>query len=158
MTLFLASVALVVLVVMIAIEIALLRSRSRRKKVHVPRHARRQVLLEDRMQQALEEPRRQYGEIFSSYMIWRQGVETRMELASAGPWQQLNEFTRSLIVRHVWRALERLSKGCVVIVDEPRQEWNTAIDAAFDDHGIDPWQPKAPAASEPPLFSREPPR
>jgi hypothetical protein len=160
MTLFLASVALIVLIVMIGIEIAVLRARAKRKTVRVPKHARRQVLLEDRMQNALIAPRQQYGEIFSSYMIWKQGLETRMELTSTGPWRQLNEFTRSLVVRHIWRALERFSKGCVVIVDEPRQEWTAEVDRAFNDHGIDPWNrdAPAPAVAEAPLFSREPPR
>jgi hypothetical protein len=161
MTLFIATLVLVVLVIMIAIELAVLRARKRRKKVAVPKHARRQVLLEDRMHTALAEPTQQYGEIFSSFMIWKLGRETRMELNSTGPWRQLNEFTRSLVVRHIWRALERLSKGSVVIVDVPPQEWSAVVNESFDDHGIDPWaevvaKPQRPPEPEPPLFTSGP--
>ena len=75
------------------------------------RHARRQPLLEDRMRDALDEPQAQYGDIFTSYMIWKRDQETRMELFSDDPWMQLNEFTRALVVRHIWRALEGSPKG-----------------------------------------------
>ena len=34
---------------------------------------------------------------------------------------ELNEFTRCLIVRHLWRALESLTAGSVVMVDNPPQ-------------------------------------
>jgi hypothetical protein len=139
MTLFLAWLALAVLLLMIVIEIAIVRARNRPKKVQLHRHARRQVLLEDRMHAALVGPRQQYGEVFASFMIWRQGRETRMELYANDPWLALNEFTRSLVVRHVWRALERMAGGSVVVVDQPPQEWSAAIDKTFDDRGIDPW-------------------
>jgi hypothetical protein len=72
-------------------------------------------------------------------MIWKRDQETRMELFSGDPWLQLNEFTRSIVVRHVWRALEKLAKGSVVVIDSPAQEWSAQIDKTFDDRGIDPW-------------------
>jgi hypothetical protein len=149
MTVAVAAIALAVLLVMIAIEIAVIRSRRRPAKRYVHRHARRQPLLEDRMRSALDEPQAQYGEVFTSYMIWKRDQETRMELFSGDPWLQLNEFTRSIVVRHVWRALEKLAKGSVVVIDSPSQEWSAQIDKTFDDRGIDPWGEKIqPAGSQ----------
>jgi hypothetical protein len=143
-----AVIALVALLLMIGIEIAVLRSRKRPPKRYAHRHARRQPLLEDRMRDALAAPHAQYGEVFTSYMIWKRDQETRMELFSGDPWLNLNEFTRALVVRHVWRALEKLAKGSVVVVDSPAQEWSAQIDKSFDDRGIDPWgddvQPAGP--------------
>ena len=76
------------------------------------------------------------------------------------PWLALNEFTRSLVVRHVWRALERMAGGSVVVVDQPPQEWSAAIDKAFDDRGIDPWgsgevSPSAQPGSGGPQFIKD---
>jgi hypothetical protein len=132
-------IALVVVLLMIGIELAVVRARKRPAKRIAHRHARRQPLLEDRMREALEQPHTQYGEIFTSYMIWKRDHETRMELFSGDPWMHLNEFTRAIVVRHIWRALEKLAKGSVVVVDTPPQEWSAQIDKAFDDRGIDPW-------------------
>jgi hypothetical protein len=139
MTSSIAVIALVALLLMIGIEIAVIRHRKRPAKRYVHRHARRQPLLEDRMRSALDEPQAQYGEVFTSYMIWKRDQETRMELFSGDPWLQLNEFTRAIVVRHVWRALEKLAKGSVVVIDSPPQEWSAQIDKTFDDRGIDPW-------------------
>jgi hypothetical protein len=148
MTVIIAVVALVVILLMIGIEIAIMRARKRPAKRYVHRHARRQPLLEDRMRSALDEPQAQYGEVFTSFMIWKRDQETRMELFSGDPWLQLNEFTRAIVVRHVWRALEKLAKGSVVVIDQPPQEWSAQIDKTFDDRGIDPWakdvQPAGP--------------
>ena len=121
MTVFIAAIALVALLLRIGIEIAVLRARKRPAKRIAHRHARRQPLLEDRMRDALGEPHSQYGEIFTSYMIWKRDQETRMELFSGDPWMHLNEFTRAIVVRHIWRALEKLAKGCIVVVDIPPQ-------------------------------------
>ncbi len=148
MTVFIVAIALVALLLMIGIEIAVLRNRKRPAKRVAMRHARRQPLLEDRMRDALAEPHAQYGEIFTSYMIWKRDQETRMELFAGDPWNNLNEFTRAIVVRHIWRALEKLAKGSVVVVDQPPQEWSSQIDKSFDDRGIDPWakdiQPAGP--------------
>jgi len=146
MTVLIAGIALVALLLMIGIEIAVLRGRKRPAKRYVHRYARRQPLLEDRMRGALIEPQAQYGEIFASYMIWKRGQETRMELFASDPWTQLNEFTRAVVVRHIWRALEKLAKGSVVIVDSPAQEWSAQIDKTFDDRGIDPWGERVESA------------
>lgn len=117
--LFLASLALFALVLMIVIEVLHLRAQGKRRNRVRHRHARRQPLLEDRIRTAFDGPRAAYGEIFVSYMVWRREQETRLELFTGDPWAQLNEFTRSLIVRHLWRALEKLAKGAVVVVDSP---------------------------------------
>jgi hypothetical protein len=143
-TVFIAVIALVALLLMIGIEIAVIRSRKRPAKRNIHRHARRQPLLEDRMRDALDQPHNQYGEIFTSYMIWKRDQETRMELFSGDPWANLNEFTRAIVVRHIWRALEKLAKGSVVVVDSPPQEWSAQIDKTFDDRGIDPWAENIP--------------
>jgi hypothetical protein len=145
---FVIAIALAALLLMIVIELLVVRNRKRPAKRNVHRHARRQPLLEDRMRDALNEPQAQYGEVFTSYMIWKRDQETRMELFTGDPWLQLNEFTRAIVVRHVWRALEKLAKGSVVIIDSPPQEWSAQIDKTFDDRGIDPWgkdvQPAGP--------------
>jgi hypothetical protein len=149
---FLASAALLALALMIVIEVVRLRSASKKRAKVRHRHPRRQPLLEDRIRDAFEGPRAQYGEIFVSYMIWRREQETRLELFTGDPWLKLHEFTRSLVVRHLWRALETLAKGSVVLVDSPAQQWTKAIDESFDDGGIDPWGPTPavqPASSGP---------
>jgi hypothetical protein len=150
-----AAIALAALLLMIGIELAVIRSRKRPQKRYVHRHARRQPLLEDRMRGALDEPHAQYGEVFTSYMIWKRDQETRMELFTGDPWLQLNEFTRSIVVRHVWRALEKLAKGSVVVIDQPPQEWSAQIDRAFDDRGIDPWGEKVPPPEAGPQFVKD---
>lgn len=139
MTIFIGAGALVALLLMIGVEILLLRRRKRKARRSIHRHARRQPLLEDRMRDALEEPQTQYGEIFTSFTVWKRDQETRMELFTGPPWMQLNEFTRSIVVRHIWRALEKLAKGSVVVIDSPPLEWTAQTDQAFDDRGIDPW-------------------
>jgi hypothetical protein len=148
-TVVIAVTALVALLLMIGIEIAIIQYRKRPAKRSIHRHARRQPLLEDRMRDALDQPHTQYGEIFTSYMIWKRDQETRMELFSGDPWMNLNEFTRAIVVRHIWRALEKLAKGSVVVVDSPPQEWSAQIDKGFDDRGIDPWAENVqPAGSQ----------
>lgn len=154
----LASAALVALALMIVIEVVRLRAASSRRARVSHRHPRRQPLLEDRLRGAFEEPRALYGEIFVSYMIWRREQETRLELFAGDPWLKLNEFTRSLVVRHLWRALEALSKGSVVLVDSPAQQWNKDVDATFDDGGVDPWaatKPVGTAVTDGPQFIKD---
>jgi hypothetical protein len=147
MTVFIVGIAIAALALMIGIEIAVIRNRRKPARRSLHRHARRQPLLEDRMLSVLAEPRAQYGEVFTSFTIWKREQETRMELLSGDPWLQLNEFTRALVARHLWRALEKLAKGSIVVIDRPSQEWSEQIDKSFDDHGIDPWAEGAPASS-----------
>jgi hypothetical protein len=160
MTIFIAASVLAALALMIVIEVLVVRARKRPKtSARVHRHARRQPLIEDRMRHALQEPQAQYGDIFTSYNVWKHGQQTRMELFSGAPWLQLNEFTRAIVVRHIWRALEKLAKGSVVVVDQPPQEWSSAENAKFDDQGIDPWAGEQPqrAAGNPdaPVFIKD---
>ena len=105
-----------------------------------PSNPRRQPQLEDRLRPAFDGPRAKHGDLFVSYTIWRRDRDTRLELFAADPFAQLNEFTRCLIVRHLWRALEVLAEGSVVIVDSPPQTWSRSVDERFHDHGIDPWR------------------
>lgn len=135
-----AAIALGVVLLMIALEVLVQRSRRRpakRRSGH--RHARRQPLLEDRILDALHEPQTQYGQIFESFAIWKVDQETRMEVFAGKPWLALNEFTRLLVVRHVWRTLEKLARGSVIVIDEPPLEYDAQTDREFDDRGIDPW-------------------
>jgi hypothetical protein len=134
-----AVVALISLAGMIGVEIARQRKRA---IVVTPKRIvpRRQPLLEDRIRTAFDGPREKHGDIFVSYAIWKRDHETRMELFASDPFAQLNEFTRCLIVRHLWRALEELSEGSVVVVDSPPQVWSKSINEKFRDHGIDPWK------------------
>ena len=160
MIVFIAAAVLAALALMIVIEILVVRARNRPKpQARIHRHARRQPLIEDRMRGALQEPQAQYGEIFTSFMVWKHGQQTRMEIFSGDPWLQLNEFTRAIVVRHIWRALEKLAKGSVVVVDQPPQEWSATENAAFDDQGIDPWSgpqpPKAPSNPDAPVFIKD---
>lgn len=122
----------------------------------VRRRPRRQPELEDRIRGAFDGPRAQHGEIFVNYTVWRHEAETRLELFSGDPWLRLDHFTRSLVVRHLWRALEALVEGTVVVVDAPAQQWSKEINAKFNDNGIDPWGslPPMPAPGGP-QFARD---
>jgi hypothetical protein len=154
---YLVSAALLALTLMIVIEVIRLSAgkRSRPRMIRV-RRPRRQPVLEDRIRAAFDAPKAQFGEIFVSYMIWRRESETRLELFSGDPWLRLNEFTRSLVVRHLWRALEAVAQGSVVIVDMPSQQWSKEIDEEFQDNGVDPWGPRPPAlGSDGPQFVNE---
>lgn len=151
----LALLAAFALTIMIVVEAIRMRAASARKPVARINYPRRQPELEDRIRAAFDGPRKKHGEIFSSYTIWRRDKETRMELCATDPFTHLNEFTRSLIVRHLWRALEALASGSVVVVDSPAQMWNEGIDHAFHDHGIDPWRLPSLGFGAPPQFVKE---
>jgi hypothetical protein len=133
-----AVVALIALAVLIGLEIR----RPKARAIATARRSvpRRQPQLEDRIRSAFDGPREKHGDIFVSYAIWKREQETRMELFAADPFAQLNEFTRCLIVRHLWRALGALADGAVVVVDSPPQTWSQKVDEKFNDRGIDPWR------------------
>jgi hypothetical protein len=152
--LYLISAVLLFLVLAIIVEFSRARGAGR-QRVPASRYPRRQTLLEERIRDAFEGPITQYGQIFTSYEIWRRESQTQLELSSADPWLRLNEFTRSIVVRHLWRALERLAAGSVVIVDTPPQTWSKEIDAKFDDQGIDPWPRVGTSAAPAPQFYRD---
>jgi hypothetical protein len=135
----LVAVAALVLAAIFIAESARLRKAEKLRAM--PRiKARRQPQLEDAIRAAFEGPREKHGEIFLSYSVWKREQETRLELLAGDPFGRLNEFTRCLIVRHLWRALEGLVAGSVVMVDNPPQTWSQSVDATFHDHGIDPWR------------------
>ena len=101
---------------------------------------RRLVYLEDRVREALEHTKQQFGDIFISYRVWKINQETRLELEATPKWKRLSAFTRCLIVRHLWRSLEAVASGTVVVVDDPEQQWTKDINTAFWDRGVDPWR------------------
>ena len=135
----LVAAAAIILAALFIVES--LRMRAAEKIRALPRStARRQPQLEDAIRAAFDEPSSKHGVIFESYAIWKRDQETRLELRTNDAFGRLNEFTRSLIVRHLWRALERLTAGSVVMVDNPPLLWSESVDAAFHDQGIDPWR------------------
>lgn len=120
--------ALVVLVVLRWRTETTARIRSQRKRAPD---------LEARIKTVLAGPRQKYGDIFTDYSVWKSEQETRLELTATDQWGRLNEFTRCLVVRYLWRVLESLAGGAIVIVDMPPQEWNVEVDAGFRDQGFD---------------------
>ena len=133
-----------------------LRLRAAAKVRATPRSkARRQPQLEDAIRSAFDGPAEKHGQLFLSYSVWKRDQETRLELLAADPFGRLNEFTRCLIVRHLWRALERVASGSVVMVDNPPQMWTQSIDVTFHDHGIDPWRLPAAGLVPVPQFAKE---
>jgi hypothetical protein len=133
-----------------------IRLRAAEKVRATPRSkARRQPQLEDAIRAAFDGPAEKHGQLFLSYSVWKRDQETRLELLAADPFGRLNEFTRSLIVRHLWRALEHVAAGSVVMVDNPPQTWTVSIDRTFHDHGIDPWRLPIAALIPVPQFAKE---
>jgi hypothetical protein len=132
----------VAVIILAAIFIAeSIRARNAARVRAMPRSKpRRQPQLEDAIRSAFSGPSEKHGELFLSYAVWKRDQETRLELTAGDPFGRLNEFTRCLIVRHLWRALERLSAGSVVMVDNPPQMWSESVDVVFHDHGMDPWR------------------
>jgi Flp pilus assembly protein TadB len=130
-------ILLVVAVIIVALVVlAVLRwrteanARIRSQRVRAPD-------LEARIKTVLAGPRQKYGDIFTDYSVWKSEQETRLELTATDQWGRLNEFTRCLVVRYLWRVLESLAGGAVVVVDQPAQEWNVEVDAGFRDQGFD---------------------
>jgi hypothetical protein len=150
----LVAVAALALAVIFIAESARLRKAEKLRAM--PRiKARRQPHLEDAIRAAFDGPTEKHGEIFLSYSVWKREQETRLELSAGDPFGRLNEFTRCLIVRHLWRALEGLAAGSVVMVDNPPQTWTVSIDRTFHDHGIDPWRLPIPSLVPAPQFAKE---
>jgi hypothetical protein len=127
-------VAILPAIVLLAL-IALVVTR-RRVEEKVPER-KRSPDLEARIKTVLAGPRHKYGDIFTDYTVWKSERETRLELTATDRWARLNEFTRCLVVRYLWRVLESLAGGAVVVVDQPPQEWNVEVDAGFRDQGFD---------------------
>jgi hypothetical protein len=150
---FVAAAALILAAIFIAESH---RLRTAAKLRATPRSkARRQPQLEDAIRAAFDGPAQKHGALFLSYSVWKRDQETRLELLAGDPFGRLNEFTRCLIVRHLWRALETLAAGSVVMVDNPPQMWTQSIDVTFHDHGIDPWRLPPIGLIPVPQFAKE---
>jgi len=154
---FALELVVVAAIILAAIFIAeSMRLRKAEKVRAMPRsRARRQPQLEDAIRAAFDGPSAKHGQIFVSYSVWKRDQETRLELLAADAFGRLNEFTRCLIVRHLWRALESLTSGAVVMVDNPPQTWSKSIDVTFHDHGIDPWRLPPIGLTPAPQFAKE---
>jgi hypothetical protein len=150
----LVAVAAIILAAIFIVES--IRLRAAEKARAMPRSkARRQPQLEDAIRAAFDGPTEKHGQMFLSYSVWKRDQETRLELLAADPFGRLNEFTRCLIVRHLWRALESLASGSVVMVDNPPQTWSQSIDVTFHDHGVDPWRLPPIGLIPAPQFAKE---
>jgi hypothetical protein len=146
LTLTFGVILLTVVGLAIAIEMYRLSTARRRRLKRTTTPPRRVPHLERRMLDAFSGPRATYGDCFARYSIWRQPESTRMDVSTQGPWAALNLFTRSLIVRHLWRTLEKLSQNTVTVHVDAGQPgamlWTAASTAAFDDGGkLEPWAP-----------------
>jgi hypothetical protein len=131
-------VALALLVVVIAALAVVAAIRLRNEaQARIRTQRKRAPDLEARIKTVLAGPRQKYGDIFTDYSVWKSEQETRLELKATDQWGRLNEFTRCLVVRYLWRVLESLAGGAVVVVDQPAQEWNVEVDAGFRDQGFD---------------------
>ncbi len=135
------TLGVVVAIVVLAIAGLVIYGALHKRAAHIEHKARtarrRAPDLEARIKTVLSGPRQKYGDIFTDYSVWKTERETRLELTATAQWSRLNEFTRCLVVRYLWRVLESLAGGAVVIVDAPPQEWNVEIDAGFRDQGFD---------------------
>ena len=126
----------VAVVLVVLLGLAVMRLRAEKRERALTRRTRAPDL-EARIKTVLAGPRQKYGDIFTDYSVWKSERETRLELTATLQWGRLNEFTRCLVVRYLWRVLESLAGGAVVVVDQPPQEWNVEVDTGFRDQGFD---------------------
>jgi hypothetical protein len=132
------EVALALAGVALLVSIAVAATRTRpRQRAPEPVAPRRAYDLEEHVGDLLTGPMHRYGKIFTHYEVWRFEQETRLELHAGTPWRKLNDFARSLVVRYLWQALERIAGAAVVVVDTPRQQWDKDADLHFQDEGWD---------------------
>lgn len=150
----LVAVAAIILAAIIVVESLRLHAQEKLRKRPRSR-PRRQPQLEDAIRAAFDGPTEKHGALFVSYSVWKREAETRLELLAGDPFGRLNEFTRALVVRHLWRALERLAAGSVVVVDNPPQLWSASVDATFHDQGVDPWRLPPAGLLGGPQFAKE---
>jgi hypothetical protein len=146
LTLALGIVVLVVIGIGIVIEVYRLAAAKRRKRRAAATPARRSPHLERRMAEAFRGPREAYGDVFAGFSVMRQADMTQMDVSTKGPWQTLNLFTRSLIVRHLWRSLEKLARNTVTVRVDPGAPgsmlWTAKHSTEFNDGGkMEPWAP-----------------
>jgi hypothetical protein len=136
MTALVALIVTVAVALVVLVALAVLRMRSEERARALTRR-KRAPDLEARIKTVLAGPSQKYGDIFTDYSVWKSERETRLELTATDQWGRLNEFTRCLVVRYLWRVLESLAGGAVVVVDQPPQEWNVEVDSGFRDQGFD---------------------
>jgi hypothetical protein len=136
MTAIVVVIVAAVAVLIVLVTLAVLRLRAE-ERVRASTRRMRAPDLEARIKTVLAGPRQKYGDIFTDYSVWKSERETRLELTATDQWGRLNDFTRCLVVRYLWRVLESLAGGAVVLVDQPAQEWNVDIDSGFRDQGFD---------------------
>jgi hypothetical protein len=146
LTLELGIVVLIVIGVGITIEVYRLATAGRRKRRVAMGPPRRSPHLERRIAEAFRGPREAYGDVFAGFSVMRVADTTQMDVATKGPWQTLNLFTRSLIVRHLWRSLEKLARNTVTVRVDPGAPgsmlWTAKQTAEFNDGGkMEPWAP-----------------
>jgi hypothetical protein len=130
----------------IAIEVYRLTHQKRRKRRAGQAPPLRLPQLEKRMADAFSGPRAIYGDCFAEFSIWRQSETTRMDVSTKSAWMALNLFTRSMIVRHLWRQLSSFAKNTVLVHIDPGTPhaitWSALSTQQFDDKGIlEPWAP-----------------
>ena len=145
LTLELGIVVLVVIGLGIAIEVYRLSAAKRRKRRAASGPARRSP---HRAPDGRRLPRTARGvrRCVFRLSVMRVADTTQMDVATKGPWQTLNLFTRSLIVRHLWRSLEKLARNTVTVRVDPgapgSMTWTVKQTAEFNDGGVpDPWSP-----------------
>ena len=131
------AIAIAIIAIVSFATFAALRWRTKAVEVQARTTRTRAPDLEARIKTVLTGPRQKYGDIFTDYSVWKTERETRLELTATAQWSRLNEFTRCLVVRYLWRVLESLAGGAVVVVDSPPQEWNVEVDSGFRDQGFD---------------------
>ena len=131
------AIAITIIAIVSFATFAALRWRTKAVEVQARTTRTRAPDLEARIKTVLTGPRQKYGDIFTDYSVWKTERETRLELTATAQWSRLNEFTRCLVVRYLWRVLESLAGGAVVVVDSPPQEWNVEVDSGFRDQGFD---------------------
>jgi hypothetical protein len=147
LTLTLGIILLSVVGLAIVIEVyRLLTAKRRRKAKAASAPPARLPQLERRMAEVFSGPRKTCGECFAEFSVWRQFETVRMDVWTKGPWQSLSLFTQQLIMRHLWRGLEKLSRKTVLVNIDPGTPralvWSAATNAEFNDGGVpDPWSP-----------------
>lgn len=144
------ALAIAALVALIVLTVYEMHRRSHPVvRMKPARKPRRLPLIEAHVGGAIDETKQQFGEIFTDFRVWRDDRETRLELVTAAPWRRMSEFARCLCVRHLWRALESVASGPVVVVDRPPQRWSREENEAFRDRGVELWRSSIYAAGAP---------
>ncbi len=108
---------------------------------------RRMQGLERRMGASFDTLRAYYGDLFYDYRVVRRGDAYRMDVSTGTAWRAIDAFSKSMIVRFLFRQLSALVAGTVeVVVDAASAAaivWTWATDVHFDDQDRrEPWLPE----------------